>query len=123
MYLHSTSVGKCLIAWLPKPEIEELLREQNLKKRTTRTITSMTRLLAELERVRHQGHAVDDEENSPGARCVGAPIFDALGNVIAALGVSGTLSQVDQAKVSRVADALKETSRRITRHLARTGAA
>jgi len=123
MYLHSTSVGKCLIGWLPKEERESLLRDQNLKKRTAKTITSMSRLLIELEHVREHGYAVDDEENSPGARCVGAPIFDSLGNVIAALGVSGTLSQVDRSKLPRIAEALKETSRRITRQLAKTGAA
>ncbi len=122
MYLHSTSVGKALLAWLPKDEAEKLLREQNLKKRTPKTISSMARLLTELERVREQGYGVDDEENSPGARCVAAPIFDSLGNVIAALGVSGTLTQVDRAKLPRIAEALKETSRRITKQLARTGA-
>jgi len=123
MYLHSTSVGKCLIGWLPKEERENLLRDQNLKKRTAKTITSISRLLIEIEHVREHGYAVDDEENSPGARCVGAPIFDSLGNVIAALGVSGTLSQVDRSKLPRIAEALKETSRRITRQLTKTGAA
>jgi len=123
MFLHSTSVGKCLLAWLPKPEVETLLRQQGMKKRTPKTISSLPKLLADLERVRDQGHAIDDEENSLGARCVGAPIFDAMGTVTASLGVSGTLTQMDEANLPRIMDALKETARRISRQVSRSGAA
>jgi DNA-binding IclR family transcriptional regulator len=123
MYLHSTSVGKALLAWMPKAERDALLHNYDFKRRTPKTITSLSRLLTELERVHEQGHAIDDEENNLGARCFGAPIFDALGNVVAALGVSGTLTQMDAAKMPRVAEALKETARRVSRQLLKTGAA
>ncbi len=53
MFLHSTSVGKCLLAWLPKHEIETMVRQQGLKKRTPKTITSIAKLLADLDRVKH----------------------------------------------------------------------
>jgi IclR family transcriptional regulator, KDG regulon repressor len=122
MYLHSTSVGKCLLAWLPKQEVEALLRQQGMKKRTPKTITSVARLSTELEHVRERGHAIDDEENSVGARCLGAPIFDAMGNVVAALGVSGTLTQMDEESMVKIVEALKETARRISRQLQRGGA-
>jgi len=121
MFLHSTSVGKCLLAWLPKHEIETMVRQQGLKKRTPKTITSMAKLLADLDRVKHSGHAVDDEENSLGARCLGAPIFDATGNVTAALGASGTLTQTDETEMPRIIEALRETARRISRQLQRGG--
>jgi IclR family transcriptional regulator, KDG regulon repressor len=123
MFLHSTSVGKCLCAWLPKQEVETLVKQQGLKKRTPKTISTMTRLLAELEHIKHEGYAVDDEENSLGARCLGAPVFDATGNVAAALGASGTLTQVDEPSMPRIVEALKDAARRISRQLQRTGAA
>ena len=123
MFLHSTSVGKCLLAWLSKQEVEAIVKEQGLKKRTPKTITTMTRLLADLERVKEEGYAMDDEENSLGARCLGAPVFDAMGTVVAALGASGTLTQVDEASMPRLAEAVKETARRISRQLQRSGAA
>ena len=121
MFLHSTSVGKCLLAWLPKQEVEAVVKQQGLKKRTPRTITSMARLLSDLERVKDEGYAVDDEENSLGARCLGAPVFDVTGNVIAALGASGTLTQVDEGSMPRLAEAVKEAARRISRQLQRSG--
>ena len=123
MFLHSTSVGKVLLAWLPKHEIEATMRQQGLKKRTPKTITSVSRLLADLELVCDQGYSVDDEENSLGARCLGAPIFDSVGKVTAALGVSGTTSQVDEESLPKIVETLKETARRISRQLQRTGAA
>jgi DNA-binding IclR family transcriptional regulator len=123
MFLHSTSVGKCLLAWLPKHEIELLVKQQGLKKRTPKTITTMTKLLTDLEHVKREGYAVDDEENSLGARCTGAPVFDAMGNVVAAIGASGTLTQVDEASMPRIIEALKDTARRISRQLHRNGVA
>lgn len=123
MFLHSTSVGKCLLAWLRKQEVETIVKQQGLKKRTPKTITSMTRLVADLERVKDEGYAVDDEENSLGARCLGAPVFDVTGNVVAALGASGTLTQVDEVSMPRIAEAVKDTARRISRQLQRSGAA
>jgi DNA-binding IclR family transcriptional regulator len=122
MYLHSTSVGKALLAGLPKQETEAIVRQQGMKKRTPKTITTVSRLLADLEVVREQGYAVDDEENSTGARCLGAPIVDAAGNVTAALGVSGTLTQVDEENLPKIAEVLKETARRISRQLMKSGA-
>ena len=121
MFLHSTSVGKCLLAWLPKHDIENIVKQQGLKKRTPKTITSITRLIAELEHVKQSGYAVDDEENSLGARCLGAPIFDTIGNVTAALGASGTLTQTDEDSMPRIIEALKETARRISRQMQKGG--
>jgi len=72
--------------------------------------------------VKQSGYAVDDEENSLGARCLGVPIFDAMGNVTAALGASGTLTQTDESNFPRIIESLKETARRISRQLQKGGA-
>jgi len=121
MFVHSTSVGKVLVAWMPRPEVEAILREKGLKKRTPRTIISQGRFFAELERVRAHGYAMDDEENSLGARCVAAPVFDMLGRVEFALGISGTVSQMDDDTLPRVVEHLKDTARRISRQIQRVG--
>jgi IclR family acetate operon transcriptional repressor len=112
-----------LLAWLPKHDVDAVVKQQGLKKRTPKTITTVTKLMAELEHVKQAGYAVDDEENSLGARCLGAPIFDAMGNVTAAIGVSGTLTQMDEANMPKIIEALKDTARRVTRQLLRSGVA
>ncbi len=80
-------------------------------------------LIPGLDIVQHFGYVGDDEENSLGARCLSAPIFDAIGNVTAALGASGTLTQIDEANMPRIIEALKDAARRISRQLQRTGTA
>ncbi len=119
MDVHSTSVGKALVAHLPKAEVEALVHQHGLKKRTPKTIAGLNRFVAELDKVRAQGYAVDDEENSLGARCVGAPVFGVLGTVEAAVGVSGTTTQVDASNLPKIAELVKEAARKISRLLAR----
>lgn len=118
MNVHSTSVGKALVAHLPKEEVEHILREHGLKKPTPKTITSVSRFLAELERVRREGYAMDDEENSLGVRCLGAPVLDSLGQVEASVGLSGTILQVNDSSLPRLAGLVKEAARKISRQLA-----
>src|SRR2546427_4761859 len=55
MFVHSTSVGKCLLAWLPKHDVETIAKQQGLKKRTPETITSIPKLLLDLEHVKQSG--------------------------------------------------------------------
>lgn len=117
MDVHSTSVGKALVAWLPKAEVEAILREHGLRKRTPKTITVTAKFLRELDKVRAQGYALDDEENSLGVRCVAAPVFDSLGKVQAAVGVTGTINQVDKARLPKIAALVQEAARKISQQL------
>ena len=108
-----------LFAHLPKADVEAIVREQGMKKRTPKTITALHRFLAELEKVRAQGYAMDDEENSMGARCLAVPVFDILGRVEAAVGLSGTTTQIDDASMPKLVECAKEAARKISRQLAR----
>lgn len=117
MDIHSTSVGKALVAHLPEAEVGAIITERGLRKRTPRTITAHAKFLQELAKVRKQGYAVDNEENSLGVRCVAVPVFDSLGSVEAAIGVTGTTSQLDEASVPKVADLVREAARKISHQL------
>lgn len=117
MAVHSTSVGKVLVAYRPETEVETIIQAQGLKRRTPKTITARARFLRELAQVRAQGYAVDDEENSPGVRCVAAPIFGSQGVVEAAVGATGTTSQVDGVALLKIAERLKEAARHISQQL------
>ena len=79
--LHSTSAGKCLLAY----GLAEI--PATLPRRTARTITSPDVLRAHLVDVRRFGYAYDDEENTPYARCISAPIFDRAGNAVGCIGI------------------------------------
>jgi DNA-binding IclR family transcriptional regulator len=117
MQVSSTGVGKAIAAHLSEGEIEAILKEHGLKKRTAKTITTQARFLAELEKVHERGYAVDDEENSLGARCVAAPIFDSFGKPIAGIGLSGTTSQINRACLAKVAEMVQEAAKKISQNL------
>jgi len=73
--LHCTSMGKAILAHLPEEELSELLDRITFSQLTHRTITTREALLEELEKVRKQGYAVNDEELSVGLRSIAAPIM------------------------------------------------
>jgi len=89
MPMHCSSVGKVFLAQLSDQELDALIKKNGLKKRTANTITDTDKLKHHLKVIRQKGFAVDDEENEKGIRCVGAPIFNQQGQVIAAISISG----------------------------------
>ncbi len=117
MRVHATSVGKALVAHIPPERLEKILAERGMEKRTAKTITTLPKLMKELEKVRGQGYAVDDEENNMGARCLGAPVFNQHGAIEAAVGLSGTTQQVNAQTMPAIVEKLKDAARHISMQL------
>jgi IclR family acetate operon transcriptional repressor len=115
--LHSSSVGKALLAWQAPPTLDAYLPAAGLAKFSPRTITTRASLLAKLDEVRRQGYALDDQECRPGWRCVGAPIFDQWGSTRVAICLTGTIAELDDSKLFPTAAAVKETAQKISRRL------
>ncbi len=83
--IHATAVGKAILAWLPQPEIEEILDRGSFERFTSRTLVTRAQLEREIARIRADGVAYDDEEHIEGIRCVAAPVFGYSGRVLASL--------------------------------------
>jgi DNA-binding IclR family transcriptional regulator len=115
--LHCTSVGKVFLAYLPEPEQSHLLNRIKLTRRTKRTIVSRAALRTELERIRRRGFGMDDEEIEPGLRCVGAPVFNHIGQITAAISVAGPVFRVTEHRVPEIARAVKAAGRALSRDL------
>jgi DNA-binding IclR family transcriptional regulator len=101
--VHSTAVGKTLLAFAEPSAQEGLLRRLRLLPLTQATIMDKPTLRAEIAAVRDRGYAFDNEENEAGIRCVGAPIFDASGSVIAAMSVTGWIVTMTPEKAAQCA--------------------
>lgn len=97
--LHCTAVGKALLMYLSETAIRSLCPPARMPRRTDRTITSEDGLIEDLAKARQRGYAFDDGEDEKEGRCVAAPVFGSDGKVIAALGLSGTLAQIDLHKI------------------------
>lgn len=115
--LHSTAVGKAILAHLAWPEAQRLLERKGLTRFTPRTVTDWSTLAEHLERVRRQGYAVDDGENEEGIRCVGAPIFNHDHRVVAALSISGPEVNITWERIPELGELVRWASREISRRL------
>jgi IclR family pca regulon transcriptional regulator len=115
---HCTSMGKVLLTYLPSEQRAKLISEMQLLERGPGTITSKSALLAQLEDVRSEGFAIDDEELMEGTRAIAAPVRDESGDVIAAVGMVtyGRVIEADEL-VDRFQCALLTSAGRISRRV------
>lgn len=93
--VHSTALGKVMLAFLPESEVESIIDRHPMIRRTPKTITQKKHLLEHLASVRERSVALDMEENLTGVVCVAAPIFDHAGRVVASLSVSGPAARME----------------------------
>lgn len=92
--MHASASGKLFLAAMPPRARERLLRQTPLVRHTVNTLVDPARLAAELERVREQGWATDNEEYLAGICCLAAPVHDAEGRVVAALAMHAPISRL-----------------------------
>ncbi len=119
--LHCTAIGKVLLAALPESQAQAILRDVRLDALTPKTITDIARLEQEMERVRAQGYASDDEEFSEGLRCLAAPVRSFSGQVVAALGVSGPIWRISLDRISSLVGAVTAAAQRLSQRLGYQG--
>jgi DNA-binding IclR family transcriptional regulator len=112
--LHATALGKALSAYLPDEQIEDILGAITFQPLTPKTIMNLVQLRQELEKIRRQGYAVDDEETTLGARCVSAPILGARQHAIAAISVSGPVTRIAPSQVAVIAQAVIKAAAEIS---------
>lgn len=94
VYLHNTALGKAILAHLPEERVDEILDQHGMPRTTPNTITDRDELFAELERVREEGVAFDDEARVKGLRCIAVPIVNNDDTVEGAISVSGPTSRL-----------------------------
>lgn len=120
--VHCTALGKVLLIKHDNDKIKEILETEGMERRTEYTLCSPEKYLAEMDKVRIQGYALDDCESELDGRCIGAPIFDNVGNVIAAISISGLASRFSREYIEKeVVDKLLESTNEISRALGYSG--
>ena len=116
-HLHSTALGKALLADLPEEEARRLLGKEPFARQTSHTKTRFATLLPDLQQARRAGYAMSDEENLIGVYAVGAVIRDWTGQVVAALSVALPRHDWARARLPKIASWVKEAADRISKRL------
>ena len=108
---YATSLGKILLAYLPKDQqtqvIHSIVDEKGVVAYTNNTIIDKQSLLAELDKIKKQEYAIDREEFEIGLICVAIPIFNQYNEVIASLSAAGPANRFQEDKVADYVATLK----------------
>ena len=97
---HAAAGGKVLLAGLKDDEVKGIYKNKSLKAYNKNTITRLPALMAELDRIRKQGYAIDNEEYYEGVRCVAAPVRSG-GQVVASISITGSIFTMTQGRIEK----------------------
>lgn len=121
--LHCTANGKMLLAYAPPTFRGRILEAAPYPAYTKNAVTSASRLLAELERIREQGFAEDNEEFLDGVVCLAVPVRNPRGQVVAGLAIMAPTARLSLEKARSYLPKLQGCADAISRELASPGTA
>lgn len=93
-YLHTTGLGKAILAHLPEERVDEIIEQHGLERVTPQSIGTREELFETLGNVRERGYAIDDGERLEGLRCIAAPVKASSNEVLGSISVSAPASRV-----------------------------
>lgn len=110
---YCTSLGKVLLAY-NNIDINRLYPGDCLQRYTENTIADKKLLIEHLLSVKKQGYAIDDQEQELGIRCIGGPIFNFNGDIIAAFSIAGPTTRITKERVLSLAKIIMKYSKIIS---------
>lgn len=115
--LHSTGIGKLLLLNYDDNDLAKLVREKGLNKLTENTLVTVEELKKEIQAIRGQGYAIDEQECEIGVRCVAVPIRDYTGSVIGGISISGSTNRICPERYDEFLQILKLAGKEISEKL------
>jgi DNA-binding IclR family transcriptional regulator len=115
--LHTTAVGKALVAFAEDGERQRLVDELELEPLTEFSITDREAFRAEIDLVRRRGYAVMDEENELGMRAVAVPVFNAQGYAFASLAAAVPVFRLSLEDLVALVPVLQEAASELSARL------
>jgi IclR family KDG regulon transcriptional repressor len=117
VHAYCSGMGKAVLAFLSDQALKDYLKRTTLAPFTPSTITDRRRLLADLEKTRRRGYAIDREEAVQGIGCIGAPVFQREGTVGGAMSLSGPPNRVLGTRMEGLAEELLRTTAEVSQYM------
>jgi IclR family transcriptional regulator, acetate operon repressor len=111
---HATAAGKAILATMAEQQVRDLCAQTGLRPRTGHTITDVASLLENLQLVRSNGFAIDDEEDAEGIFCLGASYFGHDGTVGGAVSVTGIKGDLPAWRINELGQEVRRAADRVS---------
>lgn len=121
--LHSTSIGKSVLAARSDQEVAEIMHRTGMRGVTEATHTTVASLLEDLRATRQRGWAIDNGENEANLRCIGAAVLDSSGRAIGGVSISALEFELPISRLREVSEQVMRAARGISASLGYTGEA
>jgi IclR family transcriptional regulator, KDG regulon repressor len=115
--VHVSAAGKALLAFLPEPQLESVLKKYKFAKLTPQTVVSPPAFRKQLDEIQQRGYSIEFGEGEVGVACVAAPIFGPQEVVVAAVSLSGTIFQLPRPEIPRLGELVKHYGRLMSNRL------
>lgn len=115
---HVTATGKAVLSTLPDAVVEDRYRGKAFVPFTPRSLTSISELMSDLQKSRHRGYFMDDEETNIGVVCFAVPVVDIPGEP-AQFAISATLlkARADELNHEEIVEELQQIARALANPL------
>ncbi len=119
--MYCTGIGKLMLLNKSDEELDEYINTHKFERFTSNTITTGDELKIELNKVREQGYALDNEECEIGAKCIAVPVMDYTGKIVAGLSVTGFIFSITEEFINKNIDYLHQMGNKISKKLGYKG--
>lgn len=110
----TSGVGKAVLATYSDEDVGAVIRHHGMPRLTEKSIVRPSDLFRELEKIRKQGFALDDEEACMGLRCIAAVVYNDCAEPLAAISVSGMTSRLTDHRLPEVGQIVREVAGELT---------
>lgn len=110
----TSGVGKAVLATYSDEDVGAVIRHHGMPRLTEKSIVRPSDLFRELEKIRKQGYALDDEEACMGLRCIAAVVYNDCAEPLAAISVSGMTSRLTDDRLPEVGQIVRDVAGELT---------
>jgi IclR family KDG regulon transcriptional repressor len=115
--IYTTAIGKVLLSGHDDGFVREVMKDIEFIKSTDRTLENVDQLIAEVNTVKVQHYAEDNEEQEPGLYCVAVPVYDRFGNILYGISISFPTMRFDEKRKSYYVRLLHDAGKNISEKL------
>jgi DNA-binding IclR family transcriptional regulator len=119
--LHTTGLGKALLAAMPTEKIQYIYSDNEIMSKTPYSKVTLSDILQDRKEIRERGYSIDDREDNLEMYCIGSAIYDHTNQPVAAISVASIYSTISAERKEMIIQLVKETAWKLSRQLGYSG--